>query len=104
MPLQVYLHPTGLLSTTGLAVQTPFLRSLLDKWNVRATIIKREEYKNAANSVTETDYTPAHRQATEELLRSFMSGITQDIASSRNLTQAEVSQQTHLDRPVMPHR
>lgn len=89
---QVYLQPTGLLSATGLAVQTPFLRSLLDKWNVRATVIRREEYKNAANSITETDYTPAHRQATEELLQSFMSGITAGIASERKLTQAEVSQ------------
>lgn len=88
---QVYLQPTGLLSTTGLAVQTPFLRTLLDKWNVKATVIKREEYKNAANSITESDYTPAHRQATEELLQSFMSGITADIAGARDLTQAEVS-------------
>ncbi|KAK9812235.1 hypothetical protein WJX73_006007 [Symbiochloris irregularis] len=87
---KVYLQPTGLLSATGLAVQTPFLRTLLDKWKIQATVIKREEYKNAANSITETDYTPAHRQATEQLLRSFMSVITSDIAIARNLTQAEV--------------
>ena len=87
---QVYLQPTGLLSATGLAVQSFFLRTLLDKWKVKTTIIKREEYKNALNSVSETEFTPAHRQAVEELLGSVMSRIESDIAVSRGLSTEEV--------------
>ena len=87
---QVYLQPTGLLSVTGLAVQSPFLRTLLDKWKVKTTVIKREEYKNALNSVSETGFTPPHRQAVEELLGSVMSRIEGDIATSRGLSKKEV--------------
>ena len=90
MPAQVYLQPSGMLSATGLAASTPFIRTFLDRWRIRAQVVKREEYKNCPNSVTETGYTPAHRQATEELVQGFMGQIVANIAADRQLTEAEV--------------
>ena len=48
---RVYMQPSGLLSMSGLASSTPFLRSLFDRWNVKPIFLAREEFKNVANQV-----------------------------------------------------
>lgn len=48
----IYLQPSGVLSFTGLAVQQPFVRGLLDKYRIRAIVVKREEYKSALSALT----------------------------------------------------
>ena len=46
---------------------------------------QRYEYKNAANVYTETDYTPAHREATTHLVQSLYGTLTADIAERRKM-------------------
>lgn len=84
------MQPTGLLSATGLAITSPFLRPLFDKWHVKPTVVKREEYKNAGDLFTESGYTPEHRLATEELLRGFMGQMLAGISADRNISPDEV--------------
>ena len=53
MLLQVYMQPSGLLSISGLASSTPFLKDFFSKWKVRPFFVAREEYKNVANQFNE---------------------------------------------------
>lgn len=53
MHLQVYMQPSGLLSISGLASSTPFLRDFFAQWKVRPFFVAREEYKNVANQFTQ---------------------------------------------------
>jgi len=46
---RVYMQPSGLLSVSGLASSTPFLRALFDRWHVRPLFLAREEFKSVAN-------------------------------------------------------
>ena len=46
---------------------------------------QRYEYKNAANVYTETDYTPAHREATTRLMQSIYDVLSGDIAGRRKM-------------------
>lgn len=46
---RVFMQPSGLLSMSGLASSTPFLRALFDRWNVRPQFVAREEFKSVAN-------------------------------------------------------
>ena len=57
--MQVYMQPSGLLSISGLASSTPFLRDFFAKWKVRPFFVAREEYKNVANQFTQASSAPA---------------------------------------------
>lgn len=89
---QIVLAPPGEVGLVGLRVETPFLRGLLDKLGVVPQMARRKEYKNAANTYTETSYTPAHREATQALLRSLYRGLVAGIADSRGLTDERVEE------------
>lgn len=52
-PEQVYMQPSGLLSMSGLASSTPFLRRFFDSWKVKPHFVAREEYKNIINQFTQ---------------------------------------------------
>ncbi len=87
---RVYLQPSGDVSLTGLLYETPFYRGLLEKLDVVPRMGKRYEYKNAANSFTETEYTEAHREALQALADSQFGQIVRGIAEARQLAEDEV--------------
>lgn len=82
---EIWLQRTSELNAVGMLSTTVFLRGFFDMIQAKADISKRHEYKNAANVYTETDYTPAHREATTALLRSIYDTLTTDIAAGRNM-------------------
>src|SRR4029079_15976731 len=59
---QIWLQPSGGLTVLGLAVETPFMRSGLEKLGVRVEGGKRWEFKSAPDTFTENGYTPAARE------------------------------------------
>jgi protease-4 len=48
--------------------------------------VQRREYKNAVNMFTETDFTPAHREATLRILQSWYDSSVDQAAMDRSLT------------------
>ena len=60
------MQPSGLLSISGLASSTPFLRDFFVKWKVRPFFVAREEYKNVANQFTQAS-APPHLPAPQQL-------------------------------------
>eukprot|EP00191_Tetraselmis_sp_GSL018_P010352 CAMPEP_0177604802 /NCGR_PEP_ID=MMETSP0419_2-20121207/16326_1 /TAXON_ID=582737 /ORGANISM="Tetraselmis sp., Strain GSL018" /LENGTH=699 /DNA_ID=CAMNT_0019098837 /DNA_START=112 /DNA_END=2213 /DNA_ORIENTATION=+ len=82
----VFLQPTGMLACTGLASQVPFLRGLLDRWKIVPFAITREEYKNAANPVTEKGFTRAHGEATRKIVQGLSDQLFEGIAAGRGLS------------------
>lgn len=87
---KIFLSPPGDVGVTGLRVETPFVRGLLDKLGVVPQFAQRKEFKNAANTYTEKEYTPAHREATGRLIRSLFEDMVAAIADGRKLTPARV--------------
>lgn len=85
---EIWLQPTSEMNAVGMLSTTVFLRGLFDKFSVKADMGQRYEYKNAANVYTETDYTPAHREATTRLLQSIYDVLTADIAAQRKIDPA----------------
>ena len=82
---EVWIQRTSEFGAVGMLSTTVFLRGALDKLSARADMGQRYEYKNAANVYTETDYTPAHREATTRLLQSVYDVLTADIAARRGM-------------------
>jgi len=87
---EIWLQPSGDLGITGMAVEVPFFRGALDKAGVVPQLAQRHEYKNAANTFTERQFTPAHREAIERIVQSMMDQLVNGIASNRSLVAAEV--------------
>ena len=75
---EVWLQPGGGLGLLGVAVETTFLRGALDKLGVEPQLEQRHEYKNAADRVTRTEFTPAHRESLDALAASIFSDAVGD--------------------------
>ena len=82
---EVWLQPSGDVGFTGVAVEVPFLRGALDKAGITPQLARRHEYKSAANTFTEREFTAAHREATERVVASVTEQLVATVASHRNL-------------------
>jgi protease-4 len=87
---KIYLQPSGEVGLAGLMAESPFLRGTLDKLGFVPRLDHRAEYKNAMNELTETKYTPAHKEATEKIIDSAFGQIVAGIAEARKLSTNDV--------------
>jgi protease-4 len=87
---RIYIQPSGNIGLTGLGIRTPFLRELLDQFGIEPQMAFRREYKSAAYTFTEKEYTEPHREADQALLESLLSQIVEGIAQSRRLRPEKV--------------
>ena len=87
------LHVINLLIRLplGLSASTPFLRGLLDKWEIVPQAFAREEYKAVVQQFTDKQYSKANREATQALLQSYINQIVDDVAESRGLSADQVN-------------
>ncbi len=87
---EIWMQPVSEMSTAGVSSTAVFLRGLLDEIEAKPEFTQRYEYKNAANTFTEKDFTAAHREATMRLLDSVFESATAGIAGDRKKTREEV--------------
>lgn len=87
---RVVMAPTGVLGLTGLMMRSTFVKGALDKLDVTYEVGARHEYKNALNSVTETGYTEAQREASDRIVTSLGDQVAEAVARARGLTTAQV--------------
>ncbi len=87
---EIYLQQSGDVNLTGLMFETPFLRGTLEKMGVTPRMDHRYEYKNAKNLFTETEFTEAHREATESLMTSIFDGMVAGMAEGRGMSEDEL--------------
>lgn len=88
---QIVLQPSGDVNLTGLMAAATFVRGALDKLGVAARLDHRREYKTAMNLLTETGFTPAHRESLGQLVRSQFDQIVRGVAEGRNVPEAAVA-------------
>lgn len=84
---RIYLQPTGALGLTGFYAETPFARDALNEWGVEPLIDRREAYKTAPNTATETGFTPEQRENLQALVEDLTRQAVRDIAEDRRLEQ-----------------
>ena len=89
---QIYLQPAGDVNLTGLHFESQFVRGTLEKLGVEPRMDHRYEYKNAMNSYTEREFTPAHEEAMQALLDSLFDQMSQEMAESRGMEVASLAE------------
>jgi protease-4 len=87
---QIWLQSSGGFAVAGIAIETPFVKTGLDKLGVRMEGGKRYEYKSAPDSFTETGYPAPARENLQQLLESLFSTFVSDVARERNIEVAKV--------------
>ncbi len=83
---EIWMQPVSTFFSAGSSSSTLFLKGLFDKVEATPQFVQRREYKNAVNMFTETDFTPAHREATLRILQSWYDSSVDEAAMDRSLT------------------
>lgn len=87
---QIWLQDTANFTPAGMASETTFLGGLFEHFGAVPQFEQFHEYKNAANTYTQTDFTDAHREATESYLGSIYDTAVRHIAADRGLDESAV--------------
>src|ERR1700676_3182625 len=82
---QIYLQPSGDVGLTGIIMESPFIKGTLSKLGVTFHGDHRYEYKNALNFLTETKYTPPHKEAMTALMTSWFNQMKDGICQARQI-------------------
>ncbi len=81
----LWLQDTAGFSVAGVRSETGFMGGVFEKYDAKADFIQFHEFKNAANTYTQSDFTPAHRLAVTEMVGSLYDSAVQTIALDRAL-------------------
>lgn len=82
---EVWLQPLGMVGLVGLRAEEPFFRGTLDKLGLVPRFDQREQYKTAANPLTQTKMTDAEREQLQSLLGSLLDQIVAGVSDGRKL-------------------
>lgn len=83
---KIWIQPLGHLCVTGIHYEVPFMRKLLEEWDINPQIGRRMEYKTALDSLTEFNMTPAHEESISTVLNSIFDQMVNHMAKDRNLS------------------
>lgn len=86
----ISIVPTGDLWLVGIYGEAPYVRGMLDKIGVVPEFERFEDYKTAAEVLTNTEPSDASKEMTNWLLDSLYGSLVKRIADSRNLTPDKV--------------
>lgn len=87
---EIWVQPSGEVNFVGVSAEVQFLRGLLDKLGVEPQLEKRHEFKNAADRITKSEFTEAHREAAQRMVDSAWEQIVAAVAQARGLTTDDV--------------
>lgn len=83
---ELWMQNTAAFQLAGFSADSVFLGRAFDKYGVSAQFEQRYEYKNAVNEFTESDYTPAHREAMSAWMTSIYDSALANAAQDRRVT------------------
>jgi len=82
---EIWLQKLGMVGLVGLRAEMPFFRGTLDWLGIAPDFAHREEYKDAANMLTEKQMTGPEREELQALLQSIYAQIVAGIAGDRKI-------------------
>lgn len=82
---EIWMQPKSPFGPSGEGSGAVFLRGLFEKIEALPQIAKRSDYKSAADTFMEKDYTPADREQTTALLQSWYNSAADGAAADRKL-------------------
>lgn len=87
---KIWLQSAASIGMTGVHIEVPFFKNLLQKIGVEPEFYARREYKTAAESLISSGFTPAHKEEMSKLGSGLFSQLAEGIAQARGLEVGEV--------------
>jgi protease-4 len=87
---EIHLQPMGAVGLTGIMIETPLLRGLLEKLGIEPVGDRRGAYKAAFETFTESELSEAHREQLESLADSIDRQLKRGLGEARGLDTATV--------------
>lgn len=84
---EIYMQPHTYLGLTGISIEMPFIRQLLDKFGISPQFYSRYEYKSAMMSFTDNKIPEEVRSNMHDLADSLVNVMLTDIAQNRKIDQ-----------------
>ena len=75
----------------GISSQQVFLKDLLDRLGIKVQLIRHGKYKSAGERYIRNSSSPENRQQTQAFVDAIWEAISSEIASSRNMSVAELN-------------
>jgi protease-4 len=94
---QIWMEPRSPFGPSGTGAGAIFLRGLFDKINAVPQIVKRADYKSAADMYMEKDYTGPDREQTNAFLHSWYNVAVHTIADARKLDAKAIAAMLEAD-------
>lgn len=88
---EIWMQPNTDLGLTGIAMEVPFFRKLLDKVGIKPEFYARHEYKNAMASVLDERMSEPFRQEMLRLGGTILAQTVSDISAARGLSEKDVN-------------
>ena len=83
----IFVHPMGGMEFKGLAAEVLYYKDFQDKYGFKMEVVRHGKYKSAVEPYLENEMSESNRQQISALLGSLWSQISEDIQSSRNLSE-----------------
>ena len=87
---EVILNPMGIMELNGLSSKQMFFKGALEKYGVGVQVIRVGDYKAAVEPYTRNNLSQENRQQTQALLTDLWDKFLSTVATSRNLTVADL--------------
>jgi protease-4 len=88
---EIWMQDTTGFAVAGIRSESEFYGGVFEKFEAKPQFEQFHEYKNAANSYTQKDFTEAHREATTSYMTSLFENAVAQIADDRELTESGVT-------------
>ena len=87
---EIWVQPKSDFAVSGAGAGEIFLRGLVDKVHATAQMVKRAEYKSAADTFTEKSMTAPDREQLTEVMQSWYDAATAEIGAARHRSKEQV--------------
>lgn len=89
---ELWMQPVSSFQASGFSTDEIFLGRAFERYGVNAQFEQRYEYKNAVNQFTQSDFTPAHREAMLAWMTSIYDSALANAARDRKVEPAALKQ------------
>ncbi len=86
---KIYMQPHTTIGLTGIAIEVPFVRSLLDKLGIEPEFFARYEYKTAMMSLTDKNMSASYRKDMNNLAQGLSDVLISGIEQNRQLKEVK---------------
>ena len=88
---EIWMQPSGLLGLTGLSLELPLARGLMDTLGLKPEFETRYEYKGAMSFLTDSAFSPALQENYTRIAESLFGQMVSGIASARRMGATTIS-------------